>query len=215
MIILDINYFKTKNLIKKDDCSCAESIAYIRARYGSKDLDAVQIYEDVLAAEDVPDRWKMDTILYRTEFNSLKAYVDMYKRSEIVETNQYRVMLEGTGITFGTLEDCLSKINEMANIDYNNIEKPIDVVGYKERKVAGNMIYTYSKYQADYQIPINIKLQLTSYDGLDVMRIENKAALNEALLNMKSLILERIKKKYVLERRYTDETDWYDCWVKV
>lgn len=215
MIMWDIDYFTTKDLIKENDCSCVESIKFIRTNYGRKNIDAIKLYNDILESKQIPERWKKDAILYRTEYNSLKAYVDMYKRSEIINTGLYRVMFSGENIISGSLNVCETKVDELAQIEFDSIQNPIDIVGFKESKRNKDTVYTYIKYQNHSLIPDNIKLRITSFDGSDCIIVNNKNDLEEGCNNMKSLILDRIKKRYNIQVRYTDETDWYDCWVGI
>lgn len=215
MILLDINFFTTHNIIKENDCSCAESIEFIKKNYGTKNIDATKLYDDVLASKRLPERWKKDTILYRTNFASLKAYVDMYKRSKIVNTGVYRVMFAGEKIASGSLSVCQLKVQELALKEFAAINNPVEIVGFKEEQNGTETAYTYIKYADINQIPNNIKLQVTSFDGVDRVIANNKSLLEEACNDVKSSILNRIKERYIIQLRYTDETDWYDCWVNI
>lgn len=211
MIIVDLDFFKTKGLIKENDCSCDESIEFLRKRYGEKDLDAAKIYDEVLENDKIPESWKRDTRFYRSEFNSLKAYVDVYKRSEIIETDVYRVISGIDVYKSGSLEECISEINSLALKEYNVIETPITYVGVKEN---GSKI-TYIKYNSLEEVPDNMILQISSYDIIDSVKIKGTSLFEEETNKIKENILNRIKQKYIIQRRYTDETDWFDCWVKV
>ena len=215
MIIVDINFFTTKNIIKEDDCSCEESIEFIKKRYGTENIDAKKLYNDILKNRSIPERWKKDAILYRTNFSSLKKYTHIYKRSKVVNTGVYRVMLSTEEVMKGNLNECMLKINELAEKEFLKIENPLTIVGFKEEKISEDTAYTYIKYASSQQIPENIKLQVTSFDGIDQAIAKNKNNLEEVCNSIRTSILQRIKERYEIQLRYTDETDWFDCWVKV
>lgn len=215
MILLDIDFFTTHNIIKENDCSCAESIEFIKKNYGTKNIDATKLYDDVLANRRLPEVWKKDTILYRTNFASLKAYVDMYKRSKIVNTGVYRVTFAGEKVASGNLNFCRQKVEELVLKDFEAITNPIEIVGFKQEQNGTDTVYTYIKYADINQIPSNIKLQVSSFDGIDRVIANNKNELEEVCNTVRSSILNRIKERYSIQLRYTDETDWYDCWVNI